>query len=39
MMWTEGKYPLDPYDNYSDKQKARQDFLEWYNEYYKGDER
>lgn len=34
-MW-EGAYPLDSYDNYSDKRVARQDFLEWYNEYYKG---
>ena len=36
-MW-EGAYPLDPYDNYSDKRKARIDFLKWYSEYYKGSE-
>ena len=36
-MWL-GTYPLDPYDNYSDKQEARIDFLKWYNEYYKGSE-
>lgn len=36
-MW-EGAYPLDPYDNYSDKQEARIDFLKWYSEYYKGSE-
>lgn len=37
-MW-EGTYPLDPYDNYSNKREARIDFLKWYSEYYKGDER
>lgn len=37
-MWTEAKYPLDPYDNYDDKREARLDFLKWYNEYYKGSE-
>ena len=31
----EGAYPLDPYDNYSNKRKARIDFLKWYSEYYK----
>lgn len=36
-MW-EGTYPLDPYDNYSDKQEARIDFLKWYNKCYKGSE-
>ena len=33
-MWV-GAYPLDPYDNYSDKREARIDFLEWYSEYCK----
>ncbi len=33
-MWTDGKYPLDPYDNYDDKRKARIDFLKWYSDYY-----
>ena len=38
LMWTEAKYPLAPYDNYSDKREAHIDFLKWYSEYYKGDE-
>lgn len=37
-MWTEAKYPLDPYDNYSDKREARIDFLEWYSKYYRESE-
>lgn len=32
-MWV-GAYPLDPYDNYSNKRKARIDFLKWYSKYY-----
>ena len=33
-MWEGGKYPLDPYDLYDDKRKARIDFLKWYSKYY-----
>lgn len=36
-MW-EGAYPLDPYDNYSNKREARIDFLKWYSDYYKESE-
>lgn len=36
-MW-EGAYPLDSYDNYSNKRKARIDFLKWYSKYYKESE-
>ena len=36
-MWTEGKYPLDSYENYNDEREARIDFLKWYNEYGKSE--